>query len=170
MIIKECAMKGDEGVIRHLNIILKNELTAINQYFLHSRMLKDWGVSELAKKEYEESIDEMRHADWLIERILFLEGLPNLQDLGKLFIGENVKEILECDLRMEHKAVPDLRDAAEHAEKARDYVSRDLFTKILESEEEHVDWLETQLSLIERIGLERFTLLQSKPNAATAQD
>ncbi|MEM1020370.1 MAG: bacterioferritin [Sphingomonadales bacterium] len=159
-------MKGDKKVIAHLNIILKNELTAINQYFLHSRMLMDWGVSELGKKEYEESIDEMKHADKLIERILFLGGLPNLQDLGKLLIGEDVKEVLECDLKMEEKAIPDLRDAIEHAEKVRDYVSRDLFAYILDSEEEHVDWLETQLGLIEKIGVERFILLQSEPNAA----
>lgn len=158
-------MKGDPQVIKHLNVILKNELTAINQYFLHSRMLKDWGVSELAAKEYEESIDEMKHADKLIERILFLGGLPNLQDLGKLHIGEDVKEIVECDLKMEHIAHPDLQDAVEYAESVRDYVSRDLFAYILESEEEHIDWLETQLDLIERIGLERFTLLQSQPNA-----
>lgn len=163
-------MKGDAKVIEHLNIILKNELTAINQYFLHSRILKDWGVSELAEYEYKESIDEMNHADWLIERILFLEGLPNLQDLNKLHIGETVKEIIECDLKMENKAIPDLRDAAEYADKVRDYVSRDLFVKILDSEEEHVDWLETQLDLIERIGLERYTLLQSRPNAAQALD
>lgn len=159
-------MKGDPKVIQHLNIILKNELTAINQYFLHSRMLKDWGVSELAAKEYEESIDEMKHADKLIERVLFLGGLPNLQDLGKLHIGEDVKEILECDLKMEHKAHPDLQDAVEYADSVRDYVSRDLFSYILESEEEHIDWLETQLDLVERMGIERFILLQSKPNAA----
>lgn len=158
-------MKGDPQVIKHLNIILKNELTAINQYFLHSRMLKDWGVSELSAKVYEESIDEMKHADKLIERILFLGGLPNLQDLGKLHIGEEVKEIIECDLKMEHIAHPDLQDAVEYAESIRDYVSRDLFAYILDSEEEHIDWLETQLDLIERIGLERYTLLQSKPNA-----
>jgi bacterioferritin len=161
-------MKGDAKVIEHLNIILKNELTAINQYFLHSRMLRDWGVSELAEYEYKESIDEMKHADWLIERILFLEGLPNLQDLDRLRIGENVKEILECDLAMENKAIPDLRDAAEHANSVRDYVSRDLFEKILISEEEHVDYLETQLDLIERIGLQQYTLLQSRPNQAQA--
>ena len=163
-------MKGDPAIIKHLNTILKNELTAINQYFLHSRMLNDWGVSELGKKEYDESIDEMKHADKLIERILFLGGLPNLQDLGKLMIGEDVKEILECDLKMEKKAHPDLLDAMEYAEKVRDYVSRDLFGYILESEEEHIDLLETQLDLIERIGLERFTLLQSKPNASAALD
>lgn len=163
-------MKGDPKVIKHLNQILKNELTAINQYFLHSRMLNDWGVSELGKKEYEESIDEMKHADKLIERILFLGGLPNLQDLGKLMIGEDVKEILECDLKMENKAHPDLLDAVEYAESVRDYVSRDLFAYILDSEEEHIDWLETQLDLIERIGLAQFTLLQSEPNASTAMD
>ena len=161
-------MKGDAKVIEFLNKALKNELTAINQYFLHSRMLSDWGVSELGKKEYEESIEEMNHADWLIERILFLEGLPNLQDLGKLMIGEDVKEILECDLKMEEKAIPLLRDAMEHAESARDYVSRDLFGKILHNEEEHVDWLETQLGLIDRIGIENYIKLQSRPNASTA--
>jgi len=163
-------VKGDPKVIQHLNTILKNELTAINQYFLHSRMLRDWGVSELADKEYEESIDEMKHADKLIERILFLGGLPNLQDLGKLLIGEDVKEIIECDLKMEHKAHPDLLDAVEYAESVRDFVSRDLFAYILDSEEEHIDWLETQLGLIERIGVERFILLQSKPNASQALD
>ena len=158
-------MKGDAQVIKHLNIILKNELTAINQYFLHSRMLNDWGVSELGKKEYEESIDEMKHADWLIERILFLEGLPNLQDLGKLRIGETVREIIECDLALEHKAIPDLRDAIAHCESVRDYVSRDLLRRILDSEEGHVDWLETQLGLMDKIGVENFIQLQSKPNA-----
>ncbi len=163
-------MKGDADVIKHLNAALKNELTAINQYFLHSRMLKDWGVSVLAKKEYDESIEEMEHADWLIERILFLEGLPNLQDLGKLRIGEDVKEILECDLALEHQALPDLRAAIEHCEKVSDFISRELFTKILKNEEEHIEWLETQLDLIERIGLERFTLLQSKPNGSSSSD
>lgn len=161
-------MKGDAKVIDYLNKALKNELTAINQYFLHSRMLNDWGVSELGKKEYEESIEEMNHADWLIERILFLEGLPNLQDLGKLMIGEDVKEILECDLKMEEEAIPLLRDAMEHAESVRDYVSRDLFGKILLNEEEHVDWLETQLGMITRIGIENFIKLQSRPNASSA--
>jgi len=161
-------MKGDKKVIEFLNSCLKNELTAINQYFLHSRMLKDWGVSILADYEYKESIEEMEHADWLIERILFLGGLPNLQDLGKLNIGESVQEILECDLKLENIAVPVLRDAVEHAESVRDYVSRDLFAKILDNEEEHVDYLETQFELIERIGIERYTMLQSAPNGGSS--
>lgn len=158
-------MKGDPKVIEFLNACLKNELTAINQYFLHSRMLKDWGVSILAEYEYKESIEEMQHADWLIERILFLGGLPNLQDLGKLQIGESVHEILECDLALEHDAIPTLRDAVEYADKVRDYVSRDLFNKILANEEEHVDYLETQFDLIERVGIQNYTQLQSAPNA-----
>lgn len=149
-------MKGDPKVIEHLNKILKNELTAINQYFLHSRMLKDWGLEKLAEKEFEESVDEMKHADALVQRILFLEGLPNLQDLGKLMIGENVQEILECDLRMEHIALPDLKNAIAYCESIGDYVSRHLFREILSSEEEHVDWLETQLGLIEKMGLKNF--------------
>ena len=163
-------MKGDSKVIEHLNVVLKNELTAINQYFLHSKMLQDWGVSEFAKKEYKESIEEMNHADELIERILFLEGLPNLQDLGKLRIGENVEEILKCDLALEMQAIPDLRDAIEHCEKVRDYVSRDLFAKILDNEEEHVDWLETQFGLIEKMGVAHFIHLQSEPNASQANE
>lgn len=158
-------MKGDAKVIEFLNQALKNELTAINQYFLHSRMLKDWGVSKLGEYEYKESIEEMNHADWLIERILFLGGLPNLQDLGKLRIGESVKEILECDLALEEDAIPLLRDAMEHCESVRDYVSRDLFGKILHNEEEHVDYIETQFDLIERIGIESYTHLQSEANA-----
>ena len=156
-------MKGDPKVIEFLNAALKNELTAINQYFLHSRMLKDWGVSRLAEFEYKESIEEMEHADWLIERVLVLGGLPNLQDLGKLKIGETVEEILKCDLELEMEAIPLLRDAMEYAESARDYVSRDLFGKILHSEEEHVDHLETQFDLIERIGIQNYIQLQSKP-------
>jgi bacterioferritin len=162
------AMKGDAKVIEFLNQALKNELTAINQYFLHSRMLRDWGVSELAKKEHDESIEEMHHADWLIERILFLEGLPNLQDLGKLFIGENVLEILECDMKTEQMAIPVLRDAIEHCEKVRDYGSRDLFNKILHNEEEHVDYIETQFDLIKQVGIQNYIQLQSKPNASSA--
>ena len=154
-------MRDNPQTIDYLNAALKNELTAINQYFLHSRMLKDWGVTKLAKKEYEESIDEMNHADWIIERILFLKGLPNLQDLGKLFIGETVEEIIECDLKIEHIAIPLLRDAVEHADKVRDYVTRDLFAKILMSEEEHLDWLETQQDQIRLMGIQNYILSQS---------
>jgi bacterioferritin len=153
-------MKGDAKVIEHLNKILANELIAINQYFLHARMYKNWGLKELADHEYHESIDEMKHADKLVERILFLDGLPNLQNLGKLLIGENVREMLECDLTLELKAIPDLREAIAYCESVRDYGSRELLEDILESEEEHVDWLETQLSLIDKITLENY--LQSK--------
>ncbi|MGF1693872.1 bacterioferritin [Photobacterium kagoshimensis] len=153
-------MKADPKIIQHLNKILGNELVAINQYFLHARMYKDWGLKHLADKEYHESIDEMNHADHLIERILFLEGLPNLQDLGKLNIGEDTQEMLECDLALEMDAIPDLRDAIAYAESVRDYVSRDLFQDILEDEEEHVDWLETQLGLIEKMGIANYNQAQ----------
>ena len=161
-------MRGDPKVIDYLNLALKNELTAINQYFLHSRMLRNWGVSILAEKEYRESIEEMEHADWLIERVLFLDGIPNLQDLGKLLIGENVREILDCDLQMEQIAVPVLREAIAYCETVRDYGSRDIFEKILHNEEEHIDWLETQFALIEQIGIQNYIQLQSKPNSSGA--
>lgn len=161
-------MKGDKKVIDYLNKALKNELTAINQYFLHSRMLHDWGVTKLGDKEYKESIEEMEHADWLVQRVLFLGGLPNLQDLGKLQIGESVQEILECDLKLENMAIPLLREAIAYCESVQDYVSRELFCKILDNEEEHVDYIETQFDLIERIGIERYTMLQSEANASPA--
>lgn len=145
-------MKGDPKVIQLLNKALYNELTAINQYFMHAKILEDMGFAKLAKKEREESIEEMEHADQLMERILFLEGLPNLQQLGKLRIGETPAEMLTCDLALENDAIPDLRDGIEYCESVRDYISRDLMQKILDNEEEHVDWLETQLSLIEKVG------------------
>jgi bacterioferritin len=153
-------MRGDPEVIRHLNAVLMNELTAINQYFLHSRMFRNWGLHKLAEHEHHESIDEMKHADKLIERILFLDGLPNLQDLHKLLIGENAKEAIACDLKWEMVAHPALKSAIAHCEKVGDYVSRELFEDILESEEEHIDFLETQLGLIDRVGLENY--LQSQ--------
>lgn len=149
-------MKGDPRIIEFLNKALYNELTAINQYFLHAKMLKNWGLKELAEHEYHESIDEMKHADKLAERILFLDGLPNFQALGKLRIGENPKELLECDLALEHEAVPLLREAIAYCESKGDYVTRQLFADILDSEEEHIDWIETQLSLIERIGEQNY--------------
>lgn len=149
-------MKGDAKVIEFLNKVLRNELTAINQYFLHARMFKDMGLKELADHEYEESIDEMKHADALVERVLFLDGLPNLQDIGRLRIGENPREMIECDLALENDAIPDLRDAVVHCESVRDFVSRDLFASILDSEEEHVDWLETQLQLMDTVGVQNY--------------
>jgi len=151
-------MKGDAKVIEYLNKALYNELTAINQYFLHAKMLKNWGFKELAEHEYKESIDEMKHADKLSERILFLDGLPNFQALGKLRIGETPREILECDLALEQEALPVLREAIAYCESVADYVSRQLFATILDSEEEHIDWLETQLSVIDRIGEPNYLL------------
>lgn len=153
-------MQGETQVIEYLNRALTNELTAINQYFLHARMYKNWGLGELDAHEHQESIDEMKHADALMERILFLEGLPNLQDIGKLKIGETPREMIECDLKLEREAVPLLREAITHCESVNDYVSRGLLEGILESEEAHIDWLETQLELMERVGLENY--LQSK--------
>ena len=151
-------MKGDTKVIEHLNKALYNELIAINQYFLHARMFRNWGLKELAEHEYKESIDEMKHADKLAERILFLDGLPNFQALGKLRIGENPLELLKADLALELEALPTLKDAIAHCEQVGDYVSRDLFAGILESEEEHIDWIETQLGLIERLGEQNYLL------------
>lgn len=153
-------MKGDRKVIEFLNAVLRNELVAINQYFLHSRMYKDMGLTDLADHEYAESLDEMKHADQLIERILFLEGLPNMQDIGRLRIGENPQEMLECDLKLELDALPVLKEAIAWCEEVSDFVSRDVFDSILASEEEHVDWLETQLALVESVGIKNY--LQAK--------
>ena len=156
-------MKGDTKVIEYLNKGLKAELTAVNQYFLHARMYKNWGLKKLNDKVYHESIDEMKHADVLIERILMLEGIPNLQDLGKLLIGENVREMLECDLELERQAHPLYKEAIGYCESVGDYVSREIFVRIQESEEEHIDWLETQLELIDRVGLENYQQSQMSP-------
>ncbi len=153
-------MKGNETIIKHLNEVLKNELTAINQYFLHSKMFKDWGYSKLGEYEYNESIDEMKHADQIIARILFLEGLPNVQDMNKVMIGEEPVECLKCDLSLEEKALADLKNAIMDSEKLQDFVSRDLFRSILDSEEEHVDVIETHLNLVDKVGRENW--LQSQ--------
>ncbi len=153
-------MQGDKKVLQYLNKVLFNELTAINQYFLHARIFSNWGLHKLAEYERKESVDEMKHADKLMERILFLEGLPNLQDLGKLLIGQNVPECLKCDLKLEYLALPTLKEAIAHCEKVNDFISRELFEAILESEEEHIDWLETQMQLIEQVGLQNY--LQSQ--------
>jgi bacterioferritin len=156
-------MLRDPKVVEYLNTILTNELTAINQYFLHARTLRHWGVTLLGKKEYEESIEEMRHADWVMERILFLGGLPNVQRLNQVLVGQSVQEVLEADLKLEEKAMADLRDGIAYAESVRDYVSRDLMRRILDNEEEHVDFLDRQFDLIKLIGIERYIQLNSAP-------
>ena len=161
-------MQGDRAIIQRLNQVLTNELTSVNQYFLHARMLDNWGFKRLGHIVYEESIGEMRHADKLIKRILFLDGLPNLQDLGKLMIGENVLEVIKCDLSLEMMSLHDLKLAISHCETVKDFISRELFTDILESEEEHIDWLQTQLRLIEQMGIENYVQLQTKPNESGA--
>ena len=155
-------MKGDKTIIKHLNEALKKELTAVNQYFLHARMLENWGITKLAKHEYKESIEEMRHADDLIKRILFLEGLPNLQDLGKIMIGQNVQEVLECDLKLEIDGAAHYRAAAEAANECKDFVTRDLFVRILGDEEHHIDYLETQLEMIKNMGIQNYIQLNSE--------
>ena len=154
-------MKSDPKVVEYLNTQLTNELTAINQYFLHARILRHWGVTKLGKHEYDESIEEMHHADWLIERVLFLGGLPNVQRLDQVLVGQTVEEILQCDLRLEEKAMSDLREGIAYMERVRDYVSRDLFRRILDNEEEHVDFLERQFDLIKLIGIQNYIQLNS---------
>src|ERR1700761_911818 len=161
-------MKGDPKILQHLNLVLKNELTAINQYFLHARMFGHWGLERIEDQEKDESIDEMKHADRLIQRILFLDGLPNLQDLGKLLIGENVKECVECDLKLEMAARVDLKAAIADCESLSDYVSREVFSAILESEEEHIDFLETQLDLMDRVGIQNY--MQTQIGESEAED
>jgi|SRR5688572_5704338 len=156
-------MKGDPAVVDHLNKILTNELTAINQYFLHSRMLRNWGFQELEEVEYKESVDEMKDADHLVNRILFLEGLPNLQQLHRLRIGENVQELLRCDLELEMVSRVDLLEAIAACERAKDFASREMLTEILEGEEKHIDWIETQVALIEKVGLENYLQRQIEP-------
>src|ERR1700756_453856 len=156
-------MLKDPKVVEHLNTVLTNELTAINQYFLHARTLQHWGVTYLGKKEYDESIEEMRHADWLIKRVLFLDGLPNVQRMNQVMVGQTVEEILRADLQLEEKAMDDLREGIAYCESVRDYVSRDLLRQILDNEEEHVDFLDRQFDLIKQIGIERYIHLNSAP-------